>query len=89
MAIFREAVRRVREGAVRHGDEELHQAAQDISRTVCAVRRGRGQPCLGAADMLDCPVCGSHPGQNCVSIPGHPLGDRTFHPEREHMTEEM
>ena len=63
---------------------ELHRAALDISLAVCAVRNGRGQHCLDATEMLDCPACGAHPGQNCVNVPGRPLEGLKFHPEREH-----
>ncbi|WP_433315316.1 hypothetical protein [Micromonospora chersina] len=87
LTLFRNAVRRVRQAAVRHEDEDLHQAAMEIGYAVCTVWRGQGQPCLAPEDMCDCPVCGAHPGQNCVSLPGHPLGDRPFHMERQHQWE--
>lgn len=87
MNLFRNGVRGIRYAAVQHQDEDLHHAAAEISHAVCAVRRGRGQPCLDPEDMCDCPVCGAHPGQYCISIPGHPIGDRPFHLERQHQWE--
>ncbi|MBQ0892058.1 hypothetical protein KBX37_02915 [Micromonospora sp. U56] len=87
MTMFRNAIRRVRQAAVKHHDEDLHQAASEISYAVCTVRRGRGQPCLEPEDMFDCPICGAHPGQYCISTPGHPVEGQPFHLERQHQWE--
>jgi hypothetical protein len=37
--------------------------------------------------MCDGPVCGAHPGQDCISLPGDPIGDRPFHLEHQHQWE--
>ncbi|WP_446217934.1 zinc finger domain-containing protein [Micromonospora sp. IBHARD004] len=77
-SLFWEGMQEVAEAATRHRDEELFDALRKIGKA--AVSQGI-EPVPQGGRFLRCPVCGSAPGQLCLSTPGHPLKDH-FHPER-------
>ena len=69
----------IHRAAVRHQDDQLHQAAGSISRALEKL----GQPCPERPEYRHCPVCNAKPGQFCIAVPGRSLDDSaTTHRER-------
>ena len=76
---MQDALLTIRRAAVRHQDDQLHQAAGSISRALEQL----GLPCPERPEYRYCPVCNAKPGQFCIAVPGHPLDDSgTTHQER-------
>ncbi|MFI6256074.1 hypothetical protein OG423_13195 [Micromonospora zamorensis] len=71
------AVRKVHRAATRHQDDDLHQAAVEISRMAGELGHDPGS----IEDWRRCPVCGAEPGALCIQVPGHDMVDGV-HPER-------
>ncbi|WP_123809787.1 zinc finger domain-containing protein [Micromonospora globispora] len=73
-----EALFEVHHRAVTHDDDSLHRAADRIVDSLVQM----GYPQMVHPLLRHCPVCGSLPGQRCIKVPGHPLGEQRYHAER-------
>ncbi|MBQ1024495.1 hypothetical protein [Micromonospora sp. C95] len=77
--LFWEGLRDVAYAAARHQDQALFQAIVKIGRAGMA----QGIEVVSSNGLfLQCPICAALPGQHCINVPSHPLGDRACHPER-------
>ncbi|WFE46009.1 hypothetical protein [Verrucosispora sp. WMMD1129] len=77
--LFWEGMRDVADAAARHQDQDIYQAIVKIGRAALA----QGIEVVSSGGLfLQCPICAALPGQRCVNVAGHPLGDRACHPER-------
>ncbi|MEG3633302.1 zinc finger domain-containing protein [Micromonospora palythoicola] len=77
--LFWEGMRDVADAAARHQDQALYQAIVKIGRAALA----QGVELVPSGGLfLQCPICDALPGQLCINVAGHPLGDRECHPER-------
>ncbi|MCZ7419504.1 hypothetical protein O7605_08220 [Verrucosispora sp. WMMA2121] len=77
--LFWEGMRDVANAAARHQDQALYQAIIKIGRAALA----QGVDLVSSGGLfLQCPICDAQPGQLCINVASHPLGDRACHPER-------
>jgi hypothetical protein len=81
---FWEGMREVAAAATRHRDHDLYSSIVKIGRAALA----QGVELVPSSGLfLQCPVCGSLPGQRCFSVPSSPLHENTCHPERVELAE--
>ncbi|MFI7212238.1 hypothetical protein ACIBP4_15500 [Micromonospora maritima] len=81
---FWEGMREVAASAARHQDRDLYRSLVKIGRAALA-QGAQLVPSCGL--FLPCPVCDSVPGERCINVPGHPLGNTTLHPQRVQLAE--
>ncbi|QLQ38582.1 zinc finger domain-containing protein [Micromonospora robiginosa] len=83
---FWEGMREIAAAATRHQDYELYAAIVTVGRA--ALSQGIELVPSGGL-FLRCPVCSAVPGQRCINLPGHLLGDSQLHSERAVLAERV